>query len=384
MFEMVAKTLDGFEGVLEKELRQLGAQDIKPLKRAVSFRGDSGFLYKANLWLRSALRILKPIAFFEVTNQEAFYNRIKKLPWEDYLGEDQTFRVNATIHGDLFTNSQYVELRTKDAVADRFRERTGKRPSVNLQFPDLYIQIHINANKISVNLDSSGEPLFKRGYEREAGPAPVNEVLAAGILMLTEWRPPLTFLDPMCGSGTFLIEAALIGRNLPPCIYRESFAFMKWPDYQPELFEVIKESAFKKAYDGDLPIFGSDNNGWVLEKCAANLERALFDEDVRIRRADFLERTPPATKGIVVMNPPYDIKIHSNNEALYKGIGATLKHHYTGWTAWVLTGDLDSVKHIGLRPSRKIKLKNGALDVLLLKYDLFEGKRNPTQNTEPV
>lgn len=372
---MVAKTLDGFEGVLEKELRQLGAQDIKPLKRAVSFKGDTGFLYKANLWLRTALRILKPIAGFEVNSQEEFYNRIKKLPWEKWLSENQTFRVNATIHSELFTNSQFVELRTKDAIVDRFRERTGQRPSVQLQFPDLYVQIHLNGNRVTVSLDASGEPLFKRGYEREAGPAPINEVLAAGILLMSEWRPPLTLLDPMCGSGTFLIEAALIGRNLPPCIYRKDFAFMKWADYDAALFELIKESAFKKAKDGDLPIFGSDNNGWVLEKCASNLERALFDEDVRIRRADFLERTPPAPNGIVVMNPPYDIKIHSNNEALYKGIGATLKHQYTGWTAWILTGDLESVQHIGLKPSRKIKLKNGALDVLLLKYEMFAGKR---------
>jgi putative N6-adenine-specific DNA methylase len=375
MFEMVAKTLDGFEPLLEQELRKLGAQKITVLKRAVSFYGDTGFMYKANLWLRTALRILKPIHQFQIENQDDLYQEVKKFPWETVFPVHKQFRINATAHSEIFSNSRFLEQKTKDAVADRFREKLGERPSVSLTNPDIYIHVHLSGQQVILSLDSSGEPLHKRGYKQNVGPAPLSEVLAAGLILFADWRPPIAFFDPMCGSGTLLIEAGLIGRNLPPNIYRKSFAFMNWEDYDASLHKLIEESAFKRGSETDLRIYGSDNNGWVLDKCATNLEAALFDEEVKISEQDFIHRDPPAAGGIIIMNPPYDMKIKSNNELLYKQIGDTLKKKYAGWTAWIFTADLEYVKSIGLRASRKIKLKNGPLDAVFLKYELFEGSK---------
>ena len=376
LFEMTAKTLGGLEPILEKELRILGAQDIKVLKRAVSFKGDKGFLYKANLWLRTAIRIYVPIGNYQLRNQEDLYKKVQLIEWEKYMAVTQSFRIDATVYSELFSNSKFVEQKTKDAVVDYFRDKFGERPDVDLQDPKIRIHIHLSDRFLTINLDSSGDPLFKRGYRTEVGFAPINEVLAAGILQLTGWQPHRPLLDPMCGSGTFLIEAALIAQNMPPHIYRDEFGFMNWPDYDEELHELIEESAFKKTRNPEFKIFGRDKDPNMVEKCRANLKTALFDEVIEAKHIEFIDSKPPTERGVIIMNPPYDMRLRSDNEELYGQIGKTLKHNYPGWDVWIITADLDSVRYIGLRPTRKIALKNGPLDSKLFKYEMFAGKRN--------
>ncbi len=376
LFEMTAKTLGGLEPILEKELRILGAQDIKVLKRAVSFKGDKGFLYKANLWLRTAIRIYVPIGNYQLRNQEDLYKKVQLIEWEKYMAVTQSFRIDATVYSELFSNSKFVEQKTKDAVVDYFRDKFGERPDVDLQDPKIRIHIHLSDRFLTINLDSSGDPLFKRGYRTEVGFAPINEVLAAGILQLTGWQPHRPLLDPMCGSGTFLIEAALIAQNMPPNIYRDEFGFMNWPDYDEELHELIEESAFKKTRNPEFKIFGRDKDPNMVEKCRANLKTALFDEVIEAKHIEFIDSKPPTERGVIIMNPPYDMRLRSDNEELYGQIGKTLKHNYPGWEVWIITADLDSVRYIGLRPTRKIALKNGPLDSKLFKYEMFAGKRN--------
>jgi putative N6-adenine-specific DNA methylase len=376
LFEMTAKTLGGLEPILEKELRILGAQDIKVLKRAVSFKGDKGFLYKANLWLRTAIRIYVPIGNYQLRNQEDLYKKVQLIEWEKYMAVTQSFRIDATVYSELFSNSKFVEQKTKDAVVDYFRDKFGERPDVDLQDPKIRIHIHLSDRFLTINLDSSGDPLFKRGYRTEVGFAPINEVLAAGILQLTGWQPHRPLLDPMCGSGTFLIEAALIAQNMPPNIYRDEFGFMNWPDYDEELHELIEESAFKKTRNPEFKIFGRDKDPNMVEKCRANLKTALFDEVIEAKHIEFIDSKPPTERGVIIMNPPYDMRLRSDNEELYGQIGKTLKHNYPGWDVWIITADLDSVRYIGLRPTRKIALKNGPLDSKLFKYEMFAGKRN--------
>ncbi|MCH8554458.1 MAG: THUMP domain-containing protein [Schleiferiaceae bacterium] len=375
LFEMTAKTLGGLEPILEKELRILGAQDIKVLKRAVSFKGDKGFLYKANLWLRTAIRIYVPIGNYQLRNQEDLYKKVQLIEWEKYMAVTQSFRIDATVYSELFSNSKFVEQKTKDAVVDYFRDKFGERPDVDLQDPKIRIHIHLSDRFLTINLDSSGDPLFKRGYRTEVGFAPINEVLAAGILQLIGWQPHRPLLDPMCGSGTFLIEAALMAQNMPPNIYRDAFGFMNWPDYDEELHELIEESAFKKTRNPEFKIFGRDKDPNMVEKCRANLKTALFDEVIEAKHIEFIDSKPPTERGVIIMNPPYDMRLRSDNEELYGQIGKTLKHNYPGWEAWIITADLDSVRYIGLRPTRKIALKNGPLDSKLFKYEMFAGKR---------
>jgi putative N6-adenine-specific DNA methylase len=375
-FKMVAKTLFGFEELLAKELTQLGAQSVKIGVRHVSFVGDKGFMYKANMGIRTAIKILKPISTFKVINETELYNKINALPWENYLKSDGTLAVGATLNGDTFTHSQYVALKTKDAIVDRFRDQTGERPNVDLRFPDLKIDIHIDRHFCTVSLDSSGESLHKRGYKIATNIAPINEVLAAGLVMLSGWDGQSDFMDPMCGSGTVLVEAAMIACNIPPNLMRNEFGFERWEDWDVDLFEKIEESLLSKTRDFQHKIMGFDKSPSAVEKAIQNVENSKLDDFIYIKHEDFFKTQKGGDAHLhMVFNPPYGERLDIDMESFYGSIGSTLKHKYPGTNAWMISSNMEALKHIGLRPSRKIKLFNAKLEAKFVKYEMYEGTK---------
>ena len=380
-FEMVAKTLFGFEELLENELRQLGAQHIKKGVRNVRFTGDKGFMYKCNMGLRTAIKILKPILQFNVKDENELYKKIKDIAWEKYIDVDATLAVSATLSGDRFTHSQYIALKTKDAIVDRFRDLTGKRPNIDLRFPDLKIDVHIDRNRCSVSLDSSGESLHKRGYKIATNIAPINEVLAAGLLLLSGWDGQSDFMDPMCGSGTILIEAAMIACNIPPNLMRNEFAFERWKDWDVDLYETIENSLLSKTRDFHHKIMGFDKSPSAIRKANENIKNAHLEDFIYIKHEDFF-KTQKANEARLHMlfNPPYGERLELDIETFYGQIGRTLKHNYAGTTAWFITSNLEALKHIGLKTSRKIKLYNAKLVARLVRYGMYSGTKKPRKN----
>jgi len=375
-FKMVAKTLFGFEELLAKELKQLGAQAVTTGVRHVSFVGDKGFMYKANIGLRTAIKILKPIAKFKVINENDLYNKIKAIPWENYLKSNGSLAVGATLNGDTFTHSQYVSLKTKDAIVDRFRDKSGERPNVDLRFPDLKIDIHIDRHYCTVSLDSSGESLHKRGYKIATNIAPINEVLAAGLILLSGWDGQSDFMDPMCGSGTVLIEAAMIACNIPPNLMRNEFGFERWEDWDVDLFEKIEESLLSKTRDFHHKIMGFDKSPSAVEKATQNVENAKLEDFIYIKHEDFFKTQKGGEEHLhMVFNPPYGERLDIEMETFYSAIGSTLKHKYPGTHAWMISSNLEALKFIGLRPSRKIKLFNAKLEARFSKYEMYAGSK---------
>ena len=375
-FKMVAKTLFGFEDLLVKELQNLGAQSIKAGVRNVSFVGDKGFLYKANLALRTAIKILKPLKTFRVVNEDDLYRQVNKMPWEDYLSEKGSLAIDATIHSKQFTHSKYIALKTKDAIVDRFRDIKGERPNIDLRFPDLKVNIHIDRQLCTVSLDSSGESLHRRGYKTATNIAPINEVLAAGLVMLSGWDGQSDFMDPMCGSGTIPIEAAMIACNIPPNLMRKEFAFERWQDWDVDLFETIEESLLKKTRDFHHKIIGYDKSPSAVRKANDNVKNANLDDFIIIKHEDFFKTRKGGEDHLhMLFNPPYGERLDINMEAFYGDIGATLKHNYPGTNAWFITSNMEALKHIGLRPSRKIKVFNAKLESKLLKYEMYAGSK---------
>ncbi len=373
---MVAKTMTGFEEILGKELLRLGARDIEPHRRAVSFTGDKGTLYKANLCLRTALRVLVPVNQFEVRDEQELYDRIKEMEWEQWLGPDDTLAVNCSLNTRIFNHSQFISQKTKDAIVDRFREKYGRRPSVDLNEPTLRISLHIHENNCSVFFDSSGDSLHKRGYRDLTGQAPLNEVLAAGMILLSGWEKHRAFLDPMCGSGTLVIEAALIANNVPPGIFRPKFGFETWKDFDAELWETIHDGQLSRISEDMPQIFGSDMSAHVLRKAKENVHLARVEDVVKLTVANFHELEPPALRGTMILNPPYGERMNKEDiTLLYKNIGDTFKKRFAGWDAWILSSNMEALKNIGLRPSRKIALHNGALDCKFMKFELYEGTK---------
>lgn len=375
-FKMIAKTMFGFEPLLAKELRELGAMDIKEGTRNVSFTGDNGFMYKANLCLRTAIKVLKPYKSFKIYSEEDLYKSIYALPWEEFMNVDDTLAIDATVHSETFTHSKYISLKTKDAIVDRFRDKFGKRPDVDLDFPTLRLNIHIEQNFCDVSFDSSGQSLHKRGYKTATNIAPINEVLAAGMLLQSGWNGQTDFLDPMCGSGTILIEAAMIACNIPPNLNRKEFAFERWKDWDADLFEKIEESVLKKIREFHFTIRGYDTSPSAVHKAIDNVENANLSEFIKIERQDFFESEKENDRHLhMVFNPPYGERLEIDMPAFYKRIGDTLKQNYPGTQAWFITSNLEAIKHVGLRPSRRIKMYNGALESKLLKYEIYEGTK---------
>ncbi len=376
-FKMVAKTLFGFEELLANELRQLGAQDVKVGIRNVSFLGDTGFMYKANLGLRTAIKILKPIKTFRVVSEQDLYDQVYKIDWQKFLKPTGSLAVDATVHSNIFTHSKYIALKTKDAIVDRFRNNTGTRPNVDLRFPDLKVNVHIDKQLCTISFDSSGESLHRRGYKTATNIAPINEVLAAGLIMLSGWDGQCDFMDPMCGSGTILAEAAMIACNIPPNLMRKEFAFERWQDWDVDLFETIEESLLNKTRDFHFKITGYDKSPSAVRKAKDNIKNAHLDEFISIKHEDFFKTKKAGDQKLhMVFNPPYGERLENLNvEEFYGDIGNTLKHGYPYTNAWFITSNLEALKFVGLRPSRKIKLFNAKLESRLVKYEMYEGSR---------
>ena len=380
-YKMVAKTLFGFEDLLERELVQLGAMHVKKGVRNVSFEGDKGFMYKANLGLRTAIKILKPIHTFRVKNEQDLYDQVYKMPWNTYLKASGTLAINATVHSEAFTHSHYVSLKTKDAIVDKFRETDGQRPNIDLRFPDLKINVHIDRQNCTISLDSSGESLHKRGYKTATNIAPINEVLAAGLIMLSGWDGQSDLLDPMCGSGTILIEAAMIACNIPPNLMRNEFAFEKWMDWDVELFETIETSLLAKTRDFHHNIYGIDKAPSAVSKATENVKNASLESFISIRHDDYFKTSKPNNDFLhIIFNPPYGERLEINMEELYGNIGNTLKRNYANSTAWFITSNMEALKYVGLRPSRKIKLFNAKLESTFLKYEVYDGSKKAKKN----
>lgn len=376
-FQMTATTQFGLEEILAEELYQLGAKNIEVGSRAVRFMGDNKLMYEANLWCRTAVRILKPFANFPARDEKDLYKQVQKIDWTEYLSVDSTFAISSVVNQSTFEHSLFVSQLTKDAIADQFRDKFGKRPSVDLDNPDVRINLHMLENRVNLSLDSSGDSLHKRGYRLQTNVAPLNEILAAGIILLTGWDKKTPLYDPMCGSGTLLTEAAMIAHNIAPGLYRHDFGFTHWQDFDEELFkQVIREARQQEDPDNDVPIIGSDIDRDYVEAARNNISSAELDDYIRVKTADFKETRKPEEKGILIVNPPYNERlVNENINELYKMIGDTLKTNYQDWDAYVFTGNLEAAKNIGLKTSRRIPLYNGSIDSRLLKYELYRGSK---------
>ena len=374
-FEMIAKTYHGLEDVLAKELLQLGAQNIKTLRRAVKFKGDLGFMYKANLSLRTAVRIIKPIKNFKVRNEEQLYRELRNIDWEQYMTIDDKFAVDSFVNSPHFKHSLYVALKTKDAIVDQFRDKCGMRPDVDLDHPNLRINVHITDETCTLSIDSSGKSLHKRGYRLETNEAPISEALAAGLILLSGWDKKSHFVDGMCGSGTFLVEAAMIGANIPANINREHFAFQDWPDYDEVLWKLIRSSQLKRAQDCYGRVIGYDMNPDTVASAKLNIANSGLEDYIEIHCENFFETKKPEGPTHLVFNPPYGVRIQGDIPEMYKSIGDTLKKNYSGAEAWFLTSHMDGLKHVGLRASRKIEIYQAKLECRFVKYEMYQGSK---------
>ena len=376
---MLAKTFKGLEQVLANELIELGANNVQIERRAVSFTGDKRMLYTANFCLRTASRILVPIATFKAKKTDDIYEQVKLLDWAQYMTAKTTFQIDATVYSDLIRHSQFITYRVKDAIVDWWMEHGGVRPSVQLTNPDLYHNVHIAGDLVTHSLDSSGESLHKRGYRVANTQAPINEALAAGMLLLAGWKGQSDFYDPMCGSGTLLIEAALIARNIAPGIYRKGFAFEKWANFDADLFEDIYSDDSRER-EFTHKIYGSDAGFYAVQAATKNVQSANLQRDIEVKqiRVQELRLADQTTEGaLVMMNPPYGERLSQDKDVLrlYQDMGTALKHQFSGATAWIISSNEDALKCVGLRPAKRVRLVNGDLDCLFNKYELFKGDR---------
>ena len=373
-FDMTAKTFLGLEGVLADELRALGAEDVTEGNRVVFFRGDKEMMYRANFACRTAIRVLKPFLTLNSTGADDLYEQLKSFDWEKLMKVDTTFSVDVTAYSENFSNSRFVTYRVKDAIADFFNDKYGKRPSIRLDNPDIRLDIHISGRDVTLSLDSSGDPLFKRGWRVAQTDAPINEVLAAGIILLSGWDGKTDLVDPMCGSGTFLVEAALIAANIAPGVYRDHYAFQQWPDYDEELFDKIyNDDSNEREFTHK--IYGSDIEGKAIAIARANVKNAGLNKYIELERRDFNEIEQVPEHGTLITNPPYGERLSVEDiDQFYRDLGFALKHTFRGYNAWLICYDKDQYFKIGLKPSVKYALNNGGLDCELLQYVIFEGR----------
>jgi putative N6-adenine-specific DNA methylase len=370
--KILAKTFAGLEEVLALEIEKLGGTQINPIKRGVEFEGDMRLLYRANLELRTALRILMPIESFTVKHEAVLYNKIKAMDWSKYLDVKQTFAIDAVVRSTIFTHSQYVGLKTKDAIADYFRDKFGKRPNVNTAQPDVLINIHLNEDKMTVSLDASGASLHKRGYRVDTLEAPINEVLAAGMIQLSEWDGQKPFVDAMCGSGTILTEAAMFAHGVPPQYGRDYFCFKHWQGFDSAMWEDVVMQANSKSNPNEVSVKGHDNSFQAIRVTERNVEAANLNGKIVLSRKDFFKNTPEGEPGVLMINPPYDERLKMEDaQQFYKEIGDVLKKQWKGWQVWIISGNLEAVKFVGLKPTRKFTLFNGAIECKFLKYEMY-------------
>jgi len=374
-FQIQVKTFFGLEEILSEEIKKLGGKNVEKKNRAVGCVGDLGFLYKLNYSLRTGLKVLVPILSFKAFNDEKFYDKIFDFPWKNYIKKEQTFSIDSTVNSNIFRHSQFMTLKMKDAIVDYFIKNFRSRPDIDTKNPGIKFHLHIDEYSVSISLDSSGDPLYKRGYRVAQGNAPINEVLASGMLSIAGWDGKGNFLDPMCGSGTLLIEAGIIAIDLPAQIFRKNFSFMNWNNYDSDLFEKIKESRINKIKNFQDKIIGYDIDEDILSLATKNIKSAEMENIITIKRNNFFDSKKENFPVLLVFNPPYDerLKIHDND--FYKKIGNTLKNNYPNTLTWFISSDLDASKKIGLRTSRKVKLFNGKLECKFLQYETYDGSK---------
>ncbi len=377
LHQLTATTLAGFEDILANELKSFGARDVEKGRRAVLFRGDLGSIYKANFRSRFALRILKPVKTFVAIDENAYYARIKAFPWERHLTKDQTFSIKTAVRSQTFTHSHFMALKAKDAIADRIREKTGERPNVDIENPDLPIHIRIDRELVTVSLDSTGASLHMRGYRQLTGQAPMNEVLAAGIVEFSQWDITTPFYDAMCGAGTIAMEAAIKGLNMPPGLFRkQGYAFENWPDFNQELFDKIVESSLDRISDIKLNIYASDVSSNVVSKAKKNIYNAELEDEIQVSVQDFLDVKPEENRGTLILNPPYGERMDKEDiDELYGNMGDAFKQNWQGFSCFMITANLSALKKVGLRSSMKKELFNGALECRLARFDIYEGSK---------
>ena len=375
-FSMLAKTLMGLENILAQELEEHGAEKVEIGKRAVSFQGDLRMLYKANLRLRTALKILVPIAEFEARDENDLYYAVKKIKWSKYLDVEHTFAIDTTVYSEHFTHSKYVAFKAKDAIVDRFRERENKRPSIDVEDPDLRIHIHVRDRSFTLSLDSSGKPLNMRGYRVGNHPAIINEVLAAGLIQLSKWDKKTTLIDPFCGSGTLLIEAAMLAQNVAPNLNRKAFCFKHWKNFDKMLWVDVRMESIEEQEDNFPKIIGIDISERSIDTAQKNFDAApIQQKNIQLNTGDFNAFEPDETKGMVITNPPYGERLQEHDiEELYTKLGNRLKNHFQGHHAWVISTK-DALKYLGLHASPKYAVKNGPLDCKFQHYEVYEGSK---------
>lgn len=374
-FALTAKTFSGLEEVLADELAGLGASEIVTGNRAVSFTGDMEMIVKTNLWCRTALNILRQVSAFSFTDKETFYGQMLDINWSGLFDPDQTISVYGVAHrSELFKNTMFLGQLTKDAVVDHFRARTGRRPDVDNREARVKINVYVNGDNCIVSLDSSGDPLFKRGYRRSGGGAPLNEVLAAGLIQLSKWDKTSNFLDPMCGSGTFSVEAAMMAANMAPGLLRKSFGFHHWKGFDPDFFIKLHDDARQKQLPLRTGIYASDIDIKGLDLARQNIMEAGFMGKIKVHRNDFFSYHPPEGEGWLLLNPPYGHRIRQDDmPGFYKKLGDTLKQHYAGFHAGIISQELNGLRHVGLKPKARYPVFNGPLECRFVVYEMFSG-----------
>lgn len=382
VFPLAATTLAGFEDILANELKRLGARDVEKGRRAVTFQGDLGFVYKVNFRSRFALRVLKPIKTFVAIDEDAYYARIKALAWENILSPSQTFAIRSVVNSQTFRHSNFMALKAKDAIVDRVREKTGERPNVDKENPDIPIHIRIDRELVTISLDSTGESLHLRGYRQLTGQAPLNEVLAAGIVELSGWDPTTPFYDAMCGSGTLSMEAAIKGLNIPPGLFRKlGYAFENWKDFDQELFDTIMDSSLNRVSDAALKIYASDISPNVISKAKKSVYNAELEDEIEVSVQDFFELQPEGSRGTLILNPPYGERMDKENiDELYQRLGDAFKQNWKGYTCFILSGNLSAIKHVGLKSTNKTVLYNGPIECRLAQFDIYAGSKRSTND----
>lgn len=383
-FDISIKTMAGLEDVLINELKELGAKNIKRGTRIVHITGDKKLLYSINYRCRTALRVLVPIKRFKIYTENNFYKKIKKIDWSSYLDVSNTFAIDEVVKNSIFRHTKFAAYRAKDAIVDHFREKTEDRPNVDPVNPDIRISLHVMEDTCTISLDSSGSSLHKRGYKTSIGEAPINEVLAAGIIKLSGWHGETNFIDPMCGSGTFAIEAAMIAQNIAPGFYRDSFGFQKWKDFDKNIWQEILTESAEEIRDSECKILASDISWQALKTARENISNAKLSRDIELKQCNFFNLQAPFETGTIITNPPYDERLKSNDILdLYKSIGDTFKNNFAGYTAWIISGNIQALKSVGLRPSKRIILFNGPIESRLVKYEMYSGTKRKNKQSNP-
>ncbi|WP_258105316.1 class I SAM-dependent RNA methyltransferase [Marinoscillum sp. MHG1-6] len=373
--KLLIKTLHGLEEVLAEEVKAIGATNVKILKRSVACEGDLEVMYRANLHLRTALKVLVPVHRFTARTEDELYKAVYAFDWSKHLNSHKTFAIDNTVFSEYFRHSKYAALKTKDAIVDQFRNKMGSRPSIDVKSPDIQLDLHAVKDQFTISLDSSGEPLNKRGYREPGHEAPLNEVLAAGLILLSGWKKESPLIDPMCGSGTILIEAAMIGQNMAPQLHRKDFGFKNWKSFQPAIWNKVLSEAKAAVRKTTLNIRGGDINFKAVSIAEKSIRNFKLSDSITVRRIAFEKSFPGTADGVIISNPPYGERIGENVNELYGLIGDTLKNNYSGFDAWLISSNMEAFKHLRLRPSKKLVLFNGPLECKFQKYEMYRGSK---------